>query len=149
MLVPAELMEPAGSPPTEVATASNVCESIGFVSVPDEPSEAAQRVNRQALTAHRAGNYEESARGFSAALDASPDYSFSVRLEGSMLQGQLTGGSPFELRPTTEPDLFVLPPESLEFLFVRGTDGAVARVMVRKAGDTGNSYSRQLRPSGE
>lgn len=76
-------------------------------------------------------------------LDASPKTTFSVKLEDGVSIGQINQYPPFELTPTTEPDLFVLPRESLEILFRRTEDGRVARVTLRRAGDAGNSYSRR------
>ena len=50
---------------------------------------------------------------------------------------------PFELMPTTELGLFVLARESLEILFQRGDDGAIKKVMLRRAGDSGHYCTRR------
>lgn len=76
-------------------------------------------------------------------LDASPKTTFTVRLEENVPIGQINQYPPFELTPTTEPDLFVLPRESLEILFRRAEDGTVDKVTLRRAGDAGNSYTRR------
>jgi CubicO group peptidase (beta-lactamase class C family) len=76
-------------------------------------------------------------------LDAFPDTVFTVRMKGGALEGQINQYPPFELTPTTEQDLFVLPRESLEILF-RRTDGRVTKVTLRRAGDAGNAYTRKV-----
>jgi hypothetical protein len=75
-------------------------------------------------------------------LDASPEITFTVKMEDDGAIGQINHYPPFELTPTTEPDLFVLPRESLEILFRRAEDGTVAKVTLRRAGDAGNAYTR-------
>ena len=70
------------------------------------------------------------------------DATFSVRVEGSRLLGKLSGGQPFEMTPTTDEGLFVLPSESLEMLFHRASDGTIEKVTVRRAGESGNVYDR-------
>lgn len=75
-------------------------------------------------------------------LDAAPEVTFTARVEGDGLSGQLGGGQPFDLTPTTEKDLFVLPRESLEMLFHRAPDGTVDKVTVRRAGEAGHPYIR-------
>jgi len=79
-------------------------------------------------------------------FDAFPDGRFTVTLEGGVAVGQIDQYEPFELRPTDEPDLYVLPPESLEIVFHRGEDGEVSRVTLRRAGDAGNHLSRRVVP---
>jgi hypothetical protein len=76
-------------------------------------------------------------------LDASPKTTFTVRLEDGVPIGQINQYPPFELTPTTEADLYVLPRESLEILFRRDEDGVISKVTLRRAGDAGNSYSRR------
>lgn len=76
-------------------------------------------------------------------LDASPKTTFTVRLEDGVPIGQINQYPPFELSPTTDADLYVLPRESLEILFRRGEDGKIAQVTLRRAGDAGNAYSRR------
>ena len=76
-------------------------------------------------------------------LDASPKTTFTVRLEDGVPIGQINQYPPFELTPTTEPDLFVLPRESLEILFRRSEDNTISKVTLRRAGDAGNSYTRR------
>jgi len=39
-------------------------------------------------------------------------------------------------------DLYVLPFESLEIVFRQADDGTISGVTLRRAGDSGNSYSR-------
>ncbi len=75
-------------------------------------------------------------------LDPSPNITLSVKIEDGAAIGQINENPPFELEPTTESDLFVLPRESLEFLFQRGEDGEISKVTLRKSGDSGHSYSR-------
>jgi len=76
-------------------------------------------------------------------LDASPDERFTVRVENGELVGQIGKNPHFELTPTTDRDLFVLASESLEVVFQRAADGSVSGVTLRRAGDTGNAYSRR------
>lgn len=76
-------------------------------------------------------------------LDASPKTTFTVKLQDGAAIGQINQYPPFELSPTTDADLYVLPRESLEILFRRGEDGNIAKVSLRRAGDAGNSYSRR------
>jgi CubicO group peptidase (beta-lactamase class C family) len=76
-------------------------------------------------------------------LDSSPKTTFTVRLEDGVPIGQINQYQPFELEPTTEPDLYVLPRESLEILFRREDDDVISRVTLRRAGDAGNSYTRR------
>ena len=76
-------------------------------------------------------------------LDASPKTTFTVRLEDGMPIGQINQYPPFELKPTTEADLYVLPRESLEILFRRSEDDMISKVTLRRAGDAGNSYTRR------
>jgi CubicO group peptidase (beta-lactamase class C family) len=76
------------------------------------------------------------------ALDASPEITFTVWLEDGAAIGQINQYPPFELAATTEPDLYVLARESLEFVFGRTTDGAVSQVTLRRTGDPGSSYTR-------
>ena len=76
-------------------------------------------------------------------IDASPKTTSTFGLEDGAPIGQIYQSPPFELKPTTEPDLFVLPHESLEILFRRTEDGTVAKVTRRRAGDAGNSYPRR------
>jgi hypothetical protein len=79
-------------------------------------------------------------------LDASPDTKFSVTLEDGKAIGQINQYPPFELKPTTDADLYVLPRESLEICFRRSADGKISDVTLRRAGDAGNSYSRRANP---
>jgi CubicO group peptidase (beta-lactamase class C family) len=76
-------------------------------------------------------------------LDASPKTTFTVTLQDGTAIGRINQYPPFELSPTTEADLYVLPRESLEILFRRGEDGNIAKVTLRRAGDAGNAYSRR------
>jgi CubicO group peptidase (beta-lactamase class C family) len=76
-------------------------------------------------------------------LDASPKTTFTVEMDGSVARGRINQYPNFELTPTTDPDLYVLPRESLEIVFRRGEDGSIAGVTLRRAGSSGNSYSRQ------
>jgi hypothetical protein len=76
-------------------------------------------------------------------LDASPKTTFTVRIENDVAIGQINQYPPFELTPTTEDDLYVLPRESLEILFRRDDDNAISKVTLRRAGDAGNSYTRR------
>ena len=76
-------------------------------------------------------------------LDASPNTTFTVKLEAGAAIGQINQYPPFELSPTTDTDLFVLPRESLEIFFQRSKDGTISKVTLRRAGDSGNSYSRR------
>ena len=76
-------------------------------------------------------------------LDSSPKTTFTVTLEDEVPIGRINQYPPFELKPTTETDLFVLPRESLEVLFRRADDGTVAKVIIRRAGDAGNFYTRR------
>ena len=76
-------------------------------------------------------------------LDASPKTTFTVKLEDDVPIGQINQYPPFELKPTTEPDLYVLPRESLEILFRRADDDVISKVTLRRAGDAGNSYTRR------
>lgn len=77
-------------------------------------------------------------------LDASPKTTFTVVVEGVTAKGQINQYPPFELVPTTEPDLYLLPRESMEILFSRDIDGAISAVILGRAGDAGNRYSRKL-----
>jgi len=79
-------------------------------------------------------------------LTASPDITFTVTMQGESAVGQINRYPPFDLTPTSEPDLFVLPRESLEIVFSRGRDGAVNEVTLRRAGDAGNRYNRRTDP---
>jgi hypothetical protein len=76
-------------------------------------------------------------------LDASPGFTFSVTVKDGVAIGQVKQYSPFEMQPTTEADLFVLPRESLEIVFRRAGDGRVTGVVLRRAGDTGSAFSRK------
>jgi CubicO group peptidase (beta-lactamase class C family) len=76
-------------------------------------------------------------------LDSSPKTTFTVKLEEGIAIGQINQYPPFELSPTTDTDLYVLPRESLEIVFRRGEDGDISKVTLRRAGDAGNSYSRR------
>jgi CubicO group peptidase (beta-lactamase class C family) len=76
-------------------------------------------------------------------LDSSPKITFTVQLEDDVPIGQIDQYPPFELTPTTEPDLFVLARESLEIVFQRDQDGTVSKVTLRRAGDSGSAYSRR------
>jgi len=76
-------------------------------------------------------------------LDSSPKYTFTVKIEDGAAVGQINKYPTFQLEPTTERDLFLLPRESLEILFRRGEDGTIAKVTLRRSGDSGNSYSRR------
>ena len=79
-------------------------------------------------------------------LDASPEYAFTVRIENGKAFGQINQYPPFELAPTTDRDLYILARESLEILFLRDEDGTIVQVELRRAGDSGNRYSRQAGP---
>jgi len=76
-------------------------------------------------------------------LDSSPKTTFTVTIEKGAAIGQINKYPTFEMESTTERDLYVLPRESLEVLFRRGEDGTIARVTLRRSGDSGNSYSRR------
>ena len=75
-------------------------------------------------------------------LESFPESTFTVRLENDVPTGQVGRHPPFELAATTEPDLFVLPRQSLEVVFGRSRDGRVETVTLRRAGQTGNRYRR-------
>jgi hypothetical protein len=77
-------------------------------------------------------------------LDAYPDTTFTVTLEGRTAKGQINRYPQFVLTPTTEPDLYILPRESMEIHFRRGDDGSVNAVTLGRAGDAGNRYSRKV-----
>ena len=79
-------------------------------------------------------------------LDASPEYAFTVRIENGKAFGQINQYPPFELAPTTDRDLYILARESLEISFLRDEDGTIVQVELRRAGDSGNRYSRQAGP---
>ena len=79
-------------------------------------------------------------------LDAKPDYTFTVRLEDGEAVGQIAEYSPFKLRPTSEPDLYLGPSDSLEILFRRAENGSVSKVTMRRSGDPGSNYSRRVDP---
>jgi CubicO group peptidase (beta-lactamase class C family) len=79
-------------------------------------------------------------------LDAAPANTFTVTREDGKAIGQVNQYPPFDMTPTDEPDLFVLASESLEIVFGRKEDGAVTQVTLRRAGDTGNTYTRRLKP---
>jgi hypothetical protein len=76
-------------------------------------------------------------------LDAAPSTTFEVTLVDGRAVGQINQYPPFEMTPTSEPDLFVLARESLEIEFGRAQDGTVTRVTLRRAGDSGNRYTRR------
>jgi len=80
------------------------------------------------------------------ALDSAPEYTFSVRFENGKAIGQINQYPPFELAPTTDRDLYVLARESLEILFLRDENGAIVQVEMRRAGESGNRYSRLTAP---
>jgi len=79
-------------------------------------------------------------------LDASPEYSFSVRVENGKAIGQINQYPPFELAPTTDRDLYILARESLEIVFLRDENEAIVQVEMRRAGESGNRYSRRANP---
>ncbi len=79
-------------------------------------------------------------------LDAAPATTFTVTLDEGQAVGQVNQYPPFEMAPTSEPDLFVLARESLEIFFERGQDGTVTQVTLRRAGDTGHRYTRRPSP---
>jgi CubicO group peptidase (beta-lactamase class C family) len=76
-------------------------------------------------------------------LDMSPKTTFTVTIEGDTASGQINQYPPFELTPTTEADLYILPRESMEILFSRNADGTVDAVKLGRAGNAGNRYSRK------
>jgi hypothetical protein len=99
---------------------------------------------RRKLAAATPGQLEEIVGTY--ALDASPKFTFAVTLQDGAATGQINQYPPFQLEATTEPDLYVLPRESLEIVFQRADDGTVSGVVLRRAGSTGNAYSRIGKP---
>ena len=79
-------------------------------------------------------------------LDADPDFTFTVRLEDGVAFGQIQQYSPIELIPTDEPDLYVVPGESLEVLFRRAEDNTVSWLTMRWSGDHGSKFIRRVEP---
>lgn len=79
-------------------------------------------------------------------LDAAPEYTFSVKTENGKAIGQINQYPPFELAPTTDRDLYILARESLEIVFLRDENGAIVQVEMRRAGESGNRYSRRANP---
>jgi CubicO group peptidase (beta-lactamase class C family) len=77
-------------------------------------------------------------------LDAYPTTTFTVTVEDGTATGQINQYPPFELTPTTEADLYILPRESMEILFSRDDDGSVTAVALGRAGDAGHRYSRKV-----
>jgi CubicO group peptidase (beta-lactamase class C family) len=75
--------------------------------------------------------------------DSSPNLTFSVTVKDGKAIGQVNQYSSFEMQPTTETDLFVQPTTSLEIVFRRASDGRVAGVVLRRAGDIGTAFSRR------
>ncbi len=75
--------------------------------------------------------------------DFSRNFTFSVIVKDGVAIGQVNQYSPYEMLPTTEPDLFVQPRESLEIVFRRAGDGRVTGVELRRAGDIGSTFSRK------
>ena len=74
--------------------------------------------------------------------DGSPGITFTVELADGKATGQVNQYPPFVLTPTTEPDLFVFPRESMEIGFQRAADGTATKVLVGRAGEPPSSYSR-------
>jgi hypothetical protein len=79
-------------------------------------------------------------------LDAGPGFKLSVTLEDGVATGQINEYPPFKLEPTTEPDLYVLPQQSMELVFQRSDEGAIVQVLLRRVGDSGAVYTRIAAP---
>ncbi|HSO22135.1 MAG TPA: hypothetical protein VLT81_04460, partial [Chondromyces sp.] len=75
--------------------------------------------------------------------DFARNFTLSVTLKDGKAIGQVNQHSPFEMQPTTEADLFVVPTTSLEIVFRRGDDGRITGVVLRRAGDIGSAFSRK------
>jgi CubicO group peptidase (beta-lactamase class C family) len=99
------------------------------------------------LAAAKPGQLEELVGRY--ALDVSPKLVLSVTLEDGTATGQVNEFPPFQLEPTTKPDLYVLPSQSLEIVFRRATDGTVTGVVMRRVGTSGHHYSRLEDPPAE
>ncbi len=97
---------------------------------------------RRTLATATAGQLAELVGTYS--LDAAPEYTVTFRLEDGTAVGQIGQYPPFELTPTTDRDIYVVASESLEVVFQRADDGAISRVVLRRAGDAGNTYSRRV-----
>lgn len=99
---------------------------------------------RRSLGSVTADQLEELAGVYT--LEASPEYTFLVRIENGKAIGQINQYPPFELAPTTDRDLYILARESLEIVFLRDENEAIVQVELRRAGDAGNRYSRLAAP---
>jgi CubicO group peptidase (beta-lactamase class C family) len=95
---------------------------------------------RRTLAAAKPGQLEELVGRY--ALDVNPTLVLEVTFEGGTATGQVNEHPPFQLEPTTESDLYVLPSQSLEIVFRRATNGTVTGVVMRRAGTSGHHYSR-------
>jgi hypothetical protein len=102
---------------------------------------------RRTLAAAKPGQLEELVGRY--ALDVNPALVLKVTFEGGTATGQVNEYPPFQLEPTTEPDLYVLPSQSLEIVFQRAMDGTVTGVVMRRAGTSGHHYSRLEEPAAE
>jgi len=79
-------------------------------------------------------------------LDAGPGFKLSVTLDDGVATGQINEYPPFKLEPTTEPDLYVLPEQSMELVFQRSDEGSIEQVLLRQVADTGAIYTRIAAP---
>lgn len=95
---------------------------------------------RRTLAAAKPGQLEELVGKY--ALDVKPTLVLKITFEGGTATGQVNQNPPFQLEPTTEPDLYVLPSQSLEIVFQRAMGGTVTGVVMRRAGTSGHHYSR-------
>jgi len=77
------------------------------------------------------------------ALEASPDTTFTVRLEDGVATGQVNDYPSFELTATDVPDRYVLPRRSLEIAFGRSEAGRIDSVTLGQAGEPGSRYRRR------
>ena len=102
---------------------------------------------RRTLEAAKPGQLEELVGGY--ALDVNPTLVLKVTFEGGTATGRVNEHPPFQLEPTTEPDLYVLPSQSLEIVFQRAMNGTVTGVVMRRAGTSGHHYSRLEEPAVE
>ena len=102
---------------------------------------------RRTLADARPGQLEELVGKY--ALDVSPNLVLTVAVQDGSAIGQINEYPPFKLEPTSEPDLYVLPPQSLEIEFRRANDGTVTGLVMRRAGTSGHHYSRLQEPAEE